>query len=278
VAAGAVAMRIDPRLRQRRIAVRRAEGRRRLRFVLLLMLVTGLGAAGWYATRSALLDLDHVEIAGVEPGQAALIEAATGLEYGTPLLDLDEGAIEAAVTDLAWVKSSSVSRDWPGTVNLEVVPREAVALMPRGDGSHVLVDDEGVAMAVTPGSGVPSALPLLSVRPEGTLGDVQSHAIPALLVVAALPADLASWVDAIGIDETGARPVVVLDLVGSAMAELGPADDLADKLDAVRAVLGGVELECLTTIDARVPDHPTVVRDRTCEATTLPGTVDESNS
>jgi cell division protein FtsQ len=271
-------MRIDPRLRQRRIAVRRAEGRRRLRFVLMLMVVAGIGTAGWFATQSALLDLDHVEIVGVEPAQAGLIEAATGVEYGTPLLDLDQAAIEEALTELAWVESADVVRDWPGTISITVVTREAVAFMPRGDGSHVLVDAEGVAMAVTPGTSLPRAMPLVDVRPEGSLGDTQDHAGPALAVVAALPADLASWVDAIQIDESGLRPAVVLDLVGSATVELGAADDLADKLDAVRAVLSGVELECLTTIDARVADHPTVTRDPICEAALVASVVDGSSS
>jgi hypothetical protein len=66
----------------------------------------------------------------------------------------------------------------------------------------------------------------------------------------------------------------VLVLVGNATADLGPAEDLDDKLDAVRAVLSGVELECLATIDARVPDHPTVTRDPICEATLGAGNVD----
>lgn len=264
--AAAVAMRIDPRLRQRRIAVRRAEGRRRLRLVFFLLLAVGLIAGGWFATQSALLDLDHVEVAGVEPAKAALIEAATGVDYGTPLLDVDQSAVEAAIVELAWVKSASVSRDWPGTIKIDVVARQAVAIMPRGDGSHVLVDAEGVAMAVTPGTSVPSALPVVSVRPKGSLGDTQDHVAPALAVVDALPVDLASWVNAILIDDTTSQPSVVLDLVGSATVQLGSADDLIDKLDAVRAVLGGVELECLATIDARVPDHPTVTRDRVCEA------------
>ena len=272
--ATAVAMRIDPRLRRRRIAVRRAEGRRRLRLLVVVMLVAGVGVGGWFATQSRLLDLDHVEITGVGPAQAALIEAAMGLEYGMPLLDLDRSAIEAAVTEIAWVESATVARDWPGTINIGVVARQAVALMPRGDGSHVLVDADGVAIAVTPGTTVPSAMPIVAVRPEGSLGDIQDHAAPALAVVASLPDDLASWVEAIKIDESRLRPSVVLVLVGNATADLGPAEDLDDKLDAVRAVLGGVELECLATIDARVPDHPTVTRDPICEATLGAGNVD----
>jgi cell division protein FtsQ len=272
--ATAVAMRIDPRLRRRRIDVRRAEGRRRLRLLVVVMLVAGVGVGGWFATQSRLLDLDHVEIAGVGPAQAALIEAAMGLEYGIPLLDLDQSAIEAALTEIAWVESVTVARDWPGTINIGVVARQAVALMPRGDGSHVLVDADGVAIAVTPGTTFPSAMPIVAVRPEGSLGDTQVHAAPALAVVALLPDDLAAWVEVIKIDEAGLRPSVVLVLVGNATADLGPAEDLDDKLDAVRAVLSGVELECLATIDARVPDHPTVTRDPICEATLGAGNVD----
>ncbi len=133
-------------------------------------------------------------------------------------------------------------------------------------------------MAITPGTGVPSAMPILALRPQGTLGDVQDHAVPALAVVEILPPDLASWVEAITVDYSSTRPAVVLDLVGSATVLLGPADNLADKLDAVRSVLAGVELECLSEIDARVPDHPTVTRDTICEATSVADTVDVPSS
>ena len=85
--ATAVAMRIDPRLRKRRIAVRRAEGRRRLRVLGAIVLVAGIGVACWFATQSRLLDLAHVEIAGVEPAAAIASDFGFARLRSVPAID-----------------------------------------------------------------------------------------------------------------------------------------------------------------------------------------------
>jgi hypothetical protein len=76
------------------------------------------------------------------------------------------------------------------------------------------------------------------------------------------------------------RPIVGLDLIGSAVVEFGSADLVDDKLAALRAVLEGTDLGCITTIDVAVPDLTTVSRDPVCDGTasakdTDTGTVDD---
>ncbi|MBV8559692.1 MAG: hypothetical protein JO050_02895, partial [Acidimicrobiia bacterium] len=51
---------IDPRFRQRRIEVRRLEGRRRLRVLLVLAGFFFAALLAWAVTRSPFLDVDHV--------------------------------------------------------------------------------------------------------------------------------------------------------------------------------------------------------------------------
>ena len=53
-----------PRFRERRIKVRRDEGRRRLRRLVILALVMAAVLGGLGATRSVLLDVDDVAVAG----------------------------------------------------------------------------------------------------------------------------------------------------------------------------------------------------------------------
>nr|NIR41854.1 FtsQ-type POTRA domain-containing protein [Actinomycetota bacterium]NIS36949.1 FtsQ-type POTRA domain-containing protein [Actinomycetota bacterium]NIT98463.1 FtsQ-type POTRA domain-containing protein [Actinomycetota bacterium]NIU22072.1 FtsQ-type POTRA domain-containing protein [Actinomycetota bacterium]NIU70566.1 FtsQ-type POTRA domain-containing protein [Actinomycetota bacterium] len=118
---------IDPRIRARRIAVRRAEGRRRLRFLLAALAVVGIAVGAWALSRSPLLDLDHVRIEGVGAGRVAAVDAAAGLGRGTPLVDVDLGAVETAVEALPWVRVAEASRDWPGTVRIDVGERVPVA-------------------------------------------------------------------------------------------------------------------------------------------------------
>ena len=124
------AVAIDPRLRARRTAVLRAEGRRRLRILILALAVMGGLVGAWAVSRSPLLDVDRVTISGVDAADAALVRRAAGVAEGEPLLGLDSTAIERAVSGLAWVAGARVHRDWPGTVSIEVVPRVPVAVVP----------------------------------------------------------------------------------------------------------------------------------------------------
>ncbi len=259
------AVRIDPRLRARRIDVRRAEGRRRLRFLVGGFVVATLVAGAWAASRSALLDLDHVRIEGVDAASAAKINVAVRAAEGTPLLDLDLATIEAEVASLPWVETVDASRDWPGTLRLDVVERVAVAALPAGDGSFVAVDTGGVAIAAIAGEEV-GALPVIGVAAEGELGTVQAMSSPALAVVEAMPTDLDPWIETITVSGSDPDARLGLNLVGGAVVNLGNESLLVDKLDAVRAVLAGADLRCIEVIDVRVADLSTITRDPACDA------------
>ncbi len=259
------AVRIDPRLRARRIDVRRAEGRRRLRFLVGGFVVATLVAGAWAASRSALLDLDHVRIEGVDAASAAKINVAVRAAEGTPLLDLDLATIEAEVASLPWVETVDASRDWPGTLRLDVVERVAVAALPAGDGSFVAVDTGGVAIAAIAGEEV-GALPVIGVAAEGELGTVQAMSSPALAVVEAMPTDLDPWIETITVSGSDPDARLGLNLVGGAVVNLGDESLLVDKLDAVRAVLAGADLRCIEVIDVRVADLSTITRDPACDA------------
>ncbi|MDE0065277.1 MAG: FtsQ-type POTRA domain-containing protein [Acidimicrobiaceae bacterium] len=258
---------IDPRLRARRGAVRRAEGRRRLRFILVGLAILALVFCGWAALRSPLLDLDHVEIAGLGPSRLAEAEQSIGLEMGTPLNDIETGQIKADLEALPWVLHADVEKSWPGTVQIEVVERIAAAQL-AGDGGRIaIVDATGTVMAE--GGSEHEALPRISVESEVALGEVEPQSLPGLALIASLPDDLLSWTEAVTYSpgpSAEARGVVGLDLVGEAVAHLGEATLLNDKVQALRTVLNGVDLTCIRVIDVAVPDFPTIQRDPVCSA------------
>lgn len=258
---------IDPRLRARRGAVRRAEGRRRLRFILVGLAILGLIFFGWAALRSPLLDLDHVEITGLGPVRLAEAEQAIALEKGTPLNDIETGVIKADLEALPWVLHADVERSWPGTVQIEVVERIAVAQLTIDGGRVAVVDATGTVMAE--GGSEYEQLPRISVEPGVALGEVEPQSLPGLALIATLPDDLLVWIEAVTYSpgaSVRARGVVGLDLVGEAEAHLGEATLLNDKVQALRAVLNGVDLSCIRVIDVAVPDFPTIQRDPVCSA------------
>ncbi|MEM8705470.1 MAG: FtsQ-type POTRA domain-containing protein [Actinomycetota bacterium] len=257
---------IDPRLRQRRIAVRRAEGRRRLRILVGVLGLAAVLGGGYALSQSAVLDLDTIEVAGAAGADAAAVAEATGLDIGTPLIELDLDDATAAVTALPWVETAAVSRAWPGTVEVTVTRRIGVALLPTGDGTGVVIDDDGVAIARSATSAV-GDLPVITLGPSGDLGDVQTLALPALDLIAAVPADLEPWIETYDIDYGGVgTPALTLDLVGDAVAQLGDDRELDAKLESVRTTLGRVDLTCVSIIDARVGGYAVVTRDDACEA------------
>jgi cell division protein FtsQ len=279
-----MAIRVDPRLRARRIAVRRAEGRRRLRFLLLAAGLVGLVAGAWGITRSPLLDLDRVRISvsgssvsgsDISSARLTAVEAAVGLELGTAMFDLDLGEVEAAVESLPWVAKAEVARDWPGTVRVTVERRTAIAVLGPLDGVRFLIDGEGVLIGTAP---LDSDLPVISIEPSVALGEVEPNAVAALAVANAIPDDLLPWVDAITVAAelgAGGRPVIGLDLVGSARVEMGTVDLIDDKLAAVRAILESTSLACINVIDVVVADLTTVTRDPVCDAQASAAASDE---
>ena len=65
---------MDPRIRERRIEILRAKGKRRLRVVLLLVSLIMLIIGGVVVTKSSLLDVDSIIVKGADSELANLIE------------------------------------------------------------------------------------------------------------------------------------------------------------------------------------------------------------
>ena len=255
---------IDPRLRQRRIAVRRAEGRRRLRVLVGIVVLVALAGGGYALSRSAVFDLDTIEIDGAFGVEANQVAEASGLVVGTPMLDLDLGRAAEGIVALPWVRTAAVDRAWPGTVEIAVTRRIGVALLPVGDGSGVVIDAEAVAIARSETVAV-GDLPVITLGPVGDLGDVQTLALPALRLIDAMPLDLAPWVETFDIDDAGTgTPLLRLDLVGDVVAIMGDDRDLDTKYEAVRSVLDQVDLAGICEIDVQVGDNPVLKRSPQC--------------
>ena len=115
---------IDPRFRQRLIDVRRHEGRRRLRLLVgAAACVAALGAV-WGASRSPLLDVDHVRLTGASHTPPLRIIHSAGSLPGRSMVDLDEAAAAQRIERLPWVADARVRRQWPNTVSIEVRARD----------------------------------------------------------------------------------------------------------------------------------------------------------
>lgn len=256
---------IDPRIRARRVAVLRAQGRRRLRILLVLGFALLAAAAGWGVSLTPVMDVDRIAIAGVDSSRADEILRTSQMEAGMPMLFADVEQAASSIAALPWIKSARVRRDWPATLRIDVVPRVPVAVVPTEDGRTALIDASAYVIGWLPsseGGAARAGLLELSVPFDGGLGGIHTDADGPLAVVAAMPADLRPWVGAVTLDPSDGD--VGLELLGGAAVMLGEPILLDNKLSAVRAVLAGADLDCITEMDVTMPDIATVTRHRPC--------------
>ncbi len=91
------ATRIEPRLRERRIAVKRAAGRKRLRWAFVVVVVAALVVAALAVLGSSLFAIDEVHVDGAVYTDPAALQAVVDDLEGTPVLraDTDRGRARA---------------------------------------------------------------------------------------------------------------------------------------------------------------------------------------
>jgi cell division septal protein FtsQ len=275
---------IDPRMRQRLIEVRRAEGRRRLRVVVALVAVLAVVGAAVGTIYSPLLRVRHTRIFGERLVSTASILAASGLDHTQLMVDIAPSSIARRLEAIPRVLNAEVSRQWPGTVAIRITERRAVGLVPAG-GGVLLVDASGRVLtgpqtALAPGD---SVLPLLiGVLPlsqaripvagswlPGTIGGSGGGSLPVagapqqpgaagraaaiLQLAASMPPVLARVIRSINWSSDGLTATA-----GNTRAAVvfGDVSQLAAKMAALQAVLTTVQLARVARIDLRVPDRP----------------------
>lgn len=246
---------IDPRIRQRRIDVRREEGRRRLRFLVGTVAVLFVAGAGAAATRSPLLDIDHVHVTGaVHTSDAAAVRAGR-VDRGRLMIEVDTGSAARRIERLRWVASARVTREWPSTVRVEIVERTAVAAIAIADGAWAPVDRHGRVLDVMPER---PALPALAGIPPLAADAVTAPRAsrPTLSVIAAMPRGLAQHVAFAAATPGGLE----LTLHGGGVVRLGTATEVPAKLAAAAALFERVDPGGVATVDVRVPDAPVLTR------------------
>jgi cell division protein FtsQ len=264
-AAGAEAAEVvvDPRMRSRRIGVRREVGRRRLRRATLVLAVLAVAVGSLAATRSPVLDVDHVTVTGAQRTGEAQVVRAAGIERGDPMVGVDGGAAARRVARLAWIGRVRVVRAWPATVRIEVHEREPAAMIQVTEARVALVDDIGRVLAIEPAG--TEALPADGgpVTLTGVDGRVaEGERLPpdardALSVALAARERLPGVVASVSTELDAA-------LVEGGTVRFGSADRVDAKLTAVETVLDQVDTGCLETLDVRVPGSPALTRNGGC--------------
>lgn len=122
------------------------QGLRRVLISVLAVIAVSAIVAG-IVLMTPLFSIKYIQVHGLKHLRPEDVVALSGLAVGDRMLSVDEHAAGAAITQQPWVERVTVSRDWPGTVTIEVAEREAVLFTVEPDGQH-LIDTQGVPFTI----------------------------------------------------------------------------------------------------------------------------------
>lgn len=256
---------VDPRLRARRIAVRKDVGRRRLHRLILLIVVAVVALAAVIVLKSPVLDVDEIAVSGARATGADAIAEASGVGVGSAILLADLSDVRRSVEALPWVEEATVDRELPGSLVIDVIERTPSAVV-SGEGS-VLVDPDGHVLSSADPAAYPASIaafpPFVTVVTTGATPAVGGRVDPSLLDGIALAERLrdnpANVVAAVHLE-----PTLHLELAGGGIVDLGDGDAIDAKIDAFRTIHARVDQTCILELDLRVPTRPVLTREPSC--------------
>jgi cell division protein FtsQ len=225
-------------MRERRVAVKRAQSRRRLKrlaivlgVVLLVVAVLAVLGSPLFAVREG-----DVEVFGARyTDEERLAEILDGA-VGTPVLRVDTDAIEDEIEAIPWVDEAHVSTDFPHGLVVDIRERAAMTTYQGPDGRYRVLDREGRVLDVL--DMYPFAYVLLSGPDPVDLeaGDFAPQGYAAASELAKnLTGSMRGRVAQIEVTADGARLVVHLD--DGSSVYFGEARDLLAKLVRLETVL-----------------------------------------
>ena len=223
------ATRIEPRMRERRLAIKRAAGRKRLKWAIVVVVLLALVVAALAVLGSGLFAIEQVDVEGAEHTDAAALAAVIDDLEGTPVLRADTDAAERELETLPWVEDARVTTQFPDGATIELRERTAAATFQGEDGQWRLIDDRGRVLEQSAEQPVGYLPVLVSDFPSVEPGQ---YGPPGLAAAATLARSLTPTVLArtsdISVTPDGSD--LRLHFTDGAEVRFGAADDLVQKL------------------------------------------------
>ncbi|MCB0911124.1 MAG: FtsQ-type POTRA domain-containing protein [Propionibacteriaceae bacterium] len=217
-----------------RIAVRRRGDRRRrwLRWLVAVLVVAALAGAGWVVGFSPALAATTVTVSGADLLTRRDVLTAAAVPVGTPMVQIDTGAVADRVAGLPPVAGVTVTRSWPGTIRIAVAERTPRLAIPAG-GGYLLADATGVVFEAV--RSAPSGLVVVDASPSD-----QQVLVDVGTVFSALSPQTAAKVSRLAAPSTDG---IELRLKDGTRVIWGSAEDSALKSEVLDALLplGGSE-------------------------------------
>lgn len=226
---------VDPRFRARRIAVLRAESRKRLRWAMIAGAVLLVVVAVLAVLASPLLAIDTVEVDGAVYADPAAIQEVVDALHGEPILTADLDGAARRLEQIPWVEAARVTMHMPNRVTIEIAERTPVASFQGTDLQFRVIDADAFVVAVLPNppADYPPITGVLPNTPAGTGAGTEVNGASQL--ISALPPMLADRLGSVKLGGAGDLTLLLDGVDGGAPPEIyfGAPNDYRDKLIAV---------------------------------------------
>jgi cell division protein FtsQ len=210
-----------------------------------------LGGAWLWFRGSGFVSVQTVQIAGVSGADAAVVEGdLTQAARSMSTLEVNVGALRAAVAPLHVVRELRASSSFPHTLRIDVVEQLPVASL-TASGVHTAVAANGVVLGPALASASLPSVSVASVPPPGRRVN-GANVLSELAVLGAAPAALAGHVERVF---TGAKGLTVAMRNGLLVYFGDDSQALAKWLSLAR-VLADSTSAGASYIDVRLPSHP----------------------
>jgi cell division septal protein FtsQ len=247
---------MEPRLRERRIAVGRAAGRKRLKIVLVIAAVLIVLAATVGILATYTFAVRDVRVEGVSYADPEALATIVAEIEGDQMLLVNSRDIELRLERLAWVESARVDKDFPHTIVLDIRERTPVAYFQGADGRVRVIDRESRVLDVIDGLPVAYAH-ITSVGPDVPAGQFAGAPYAtAAAVVVALPAELRAKMTSMALDPVTNDLTLILE--ERVEVFFGDGTDVSDKLGRLLQVVRN-GLDEVVAIDV-TSDDPSITR------------------
>lgn len=246
---------MDARIAERRREIRTERRQRRWRRTRIVLVGLVVLAALVALERSPLVAIEQVEVVGTERLAAEQVLEHAAVELGSSSVRLRPSEVEARVVALPLVRTVTVRRLDPLTVQIEVRERLPV-LRVEGRDAAVLIDRDGIVVDEAAGEDLPvvqiaDAAPELGSRVGSAPAVANAHAVWQGLS-GPLRASVVRY-EAAGPDE------LTLQLRSGLEVHFGRAERLDEKVRALGAVLEDVGDTPVHRVDVRAPRAPVVM-------------------
>ncbi len=248
---------VDPRMRERWVAARRYEGRRRLRLIMAIVITFAVVGIAYLIASSSLLGAGTVQVRGVTRVTPAAVRTAAHIAEGEPLLFLDTELIVRRVERLPYVQHARVATELPETVVITVTERHGVGWTRDASPTPISIVD-GTGRVLERATTAPDGLPeVVGSGDPAAIGTRVQH--PEIFrVLAALPDALRL----VTLRSTVKGGEATLTLRGdppeAAEVQLGTMTRVRAKAATALAVLDALRTrsERVQILDVRVPTAP----------------------